>query len=67
MTFGTVVMFVVGGLFLLAGIGLLSRLASSRITERRTYAYRMVGIMFASGGVLLIAYALALRSWSLVP
>jgi hydrogenase/urease accessory protein HupE len=67
MTYGTVVMFVVGAVFVAAGIGLLVRLASSRITERKTYAYRMVGIMFASAGVLLIAYALALRSWSMTP
>jgi len=67
MTYGTVVMFAVGGLLLAGGVLMLARLASSRITERKTYAYRMVGIMLASAGVLLIAYALALRSWSAAP
>jgi len=67
MTYGTIVMFVVAVVLLFTGIGLLARLASSRITERKTYAYRMIGIMCVSAGVLLVAYALALRSWSAMP
>jgi len=67
MTYGTIVMFVVAGLLLAIGIGLLVRLGSSAITERKTYAYRMIGIMCTAAGVLLIAYAVALRSWTIAP
>jgi uncharacterized membrane protein HdeD (DUF308 family) len=67
MTYGTIVMFAVAALLLFTGIVLLARLGSSRITERKTYAYRMIGIMAVAAGVLLVAYALALRSWSAMP
>jgi len=67
MTYGTGIMFAVAVLFVGIGAWLLIRLGSATISERKTYAYRMTGIMFAAAGVLLFAYALALRSWSIAP
>ena len=41
------------------------RLRSSRISERKTYAYRMTGIMLASAGIVLAMSATAMWQWSM--
>ena len=47
-----------------AGGVLLLRLRRATTTERQVYAYRMVGIMLASAGVVLAMSAGAMWSWS---
>ena len=64
MTYGVTIMYLVAAVLGAAGTWLLLRLRSSRITERQTYAYRMVGIMLASCAIVLAMSATAMWSWS---
>ncbi|SFP46750.1 hypothetical protein [Sphingomonas rubra] len=64
MTYPVAVMYVVASLLTLAGIVMLLRLRRPAISERRTYAYRMVGIMLASAGIVLLMSATAMWRWS---
>lgn len=65
MTYGVTIMYLVAAVLGAAGAWLLLRLRSSRITERQTYAYRMVGIMLASCAIVLAMSATAMWSWSM--
>ena len=63
MTWQVIIMFGVAAVFVVLGAGLL--LALSRPgSEGRTYAYRMVGIMALSGGIVLAMSATAMWTWS---
>ena len=64
MTYGVVIMYLVAAVLAAAGAFMLLRLRSSRITERQVYAYRMVGIMALSAGIVLAMSATAMWSWS---
>ena len=64
MTYPVAVMYVVAALLTVAGIVLLLRLRSDAISERKTYAYRMVGIMLTSAGIVLLMSATAMWRWS---
>ncbi len=65
MTYGVTIMYLVAAVLGAAGAWLLLRLRSSRITERQTYAYRMVGIMLSSCAIVLAMSATAMWSWSM--
>ncbi|WP_375429521.1 hypothetical protein [uncultured Sphingomonas sp.] len=65
MTYNVVIMYLVAAVLTAIGGWMLVRLRSSRITERKTYAYRMVGIMLASGGIVLAMSATAMWTWSM--
>lgn len=65
MSYQVVVMYVVGAALTLAGVWMLLRLRDAALSERKTYAYRMVGIMLTSGGVVLLMSATAMWSWSM--
>ncbi len=65
MTYGVVVMYLVAAVATVAGVLLLLRLRSATITERKVYAYRMIGIMLASLGIVLAMSATAMWSWSM--
>ena len=65
MTYNVVIMYLVAAMLTAVGAWMLLRLRSSRITERKTYAYRMVGIMLTSGGIVLAMSATAMWSWSM--
>ena len=67
MSYQVAIMYLVATVLMVAGAWMLWRLRRPTITERKTYAYRMVGIMFASGGVVLAMSATAMWSWSGVP
>lgn len=67
MTYPVAVMYAVATLLTIAGAWMLLRLRSASISERRTYAYRMVGIMLASAGIVLLISATAMRQWSIEP
>lgn len=67
MTYATTIMFLVAILLGLAGAVLLLRLRSATITERKTYAYRMAGIMLLAAGIVLAFSAAATWRWSMVP
>ena len=64
MSYNVAIMFTVAAALLVAGSYLLLRLGSATISERQVYAYRMVGIMLASAGVVLAMSAGAMWSWS---
>ncbi len=64
MTYGVTVMYIVAAVLTLAGIVLLARLGSATISERQVYAYRMIGIMLTSAGIVLAMSATAMWSWS---
>ena len=64
MSYNVAIMYIVAGIFTAAGAYMLLRLRSATITERKTYAYRMVGIMAVSGGIVLAMSATAMWSWS---
>ena len=64
MTYNVLIMYAVAAVRAALGAYMLVRLRSSRISERKTYAYRMVGIMLASGGIVLAMSATAMWSWS---
>jgi NADH:ubiquinone oxidoreductase subunit 6 (subunit J) len=65
MTYQVSIMYVVAAILLIAGVAMLLRLRSSAITERKTYAYRMIGIMLASAGIVLGMSATAMWQWSM--
>ncbi len=67
MTYGVVIMYLVAAVLALAGLVMLLRLRSARISERQVYAYRMVGIMAASAGIVLAMSATAMWRWSIAP
>ena len=64
MSYQVAIMYLVATVLMVAGGVMLWRLRRPTITERKTYAYRMVGIMLASGGVVLAMSATAMWSWS---
>ncbi len=64
MSYNVVVMFVVAALLTVAGVVLLLRIGKATTTERQVYAFRMVGIMLVSAGVVLAMSAGAMWSWS---
>jgi hypothetical protein len=65
MTYNVAIMYAVAAVLTVAGVVMLLRLRSSGITERKTYAYRMVGIMLASCGIVLAMSATAMWQWSM--
>lgn len=65
MSYDVVIMYLVAAILTAAGTYMLLRLRSSRITERKTYAYRMTGIMAVSAGIVLAMSATAMWSWSM--
>ena len=64
MSYNVVVMFAVAALLTVAGVVMLLRIGKARTTERQVYAFRMVGIMLVSAGVVLAMSAGAMWSWS---
>lgn len=65
MSWQILIMFIVGGVLTLIGVGLL--LALTRPAgPAKVYVYRMVGIMAVSGGVVLAMSAAAMWDWSAV-
>jgi hypothetical protein len=60
------IMFAVAILFALAGTWLLTELRRP-LPEARVYAYRMVGVMALSGGIVLALSAAAMWQWSVDP
>ena len=64
MTYGVTVMYLVALALTVTGIVLLVRLRSATISERQVYAYRMIGIMAASAGIVLAMSATAMWTWS---
>lgn len=67
MTYQVTIMYFVAAVLTVAGIYMLVRLRSSRITERKTYAYRMIGIMLVSAGIVLAMSSTAMWNWSMEP
>ena len=65
MSYNVVIMYLVAAALAAAGAYMLLRLRSSQITERKTYAYRMTGIMAVSAGIVLAMSATAMWSWSM--
>jgi len=59
----SIIMYAVALVFTLLGAGLLLALARPR-TPGQVYAFRMVGIMALSGGVVLAMSATAMWQWS---
>ena len=64
MTYGSAIMFVVAGVLGIVGTAMLLRLRSETVTERQTYAFRMIGIMLTSGAIVLAMSAAAMWQWS---
>ncbi len=58
-----IIMFAVAAILVAVGIGLLLALARPR-TPGQVYAFRMIGIMALSGGVVLAMSATAMWQWS---
>ncbi|HEX8382776.1 MAG TPA: hypothetical protein VF592_05305 [Sphingomonas sp.] len=67
MTYNVVIMYIVAAILTAIGVVMLLRLRKPSITERKTYAYRMVGIMLTSGGIVLAMSATAMWRWSVAP
>ena len=65
MSYNVSIMYLVAAVFTAAGIALLLRLRAPAISERQTYAYRMIGIMAVSLGIVLAMSATAMWSWSI--
>ena len=65
MTYGTTIMFLVAALLSGIGIVLLLRLRRATIGERKTYAYRMMGVMLLAAGIVLAFSAAATWRWSI--
>lgn len=65
MTYGVVIMYLVAAVLGLTGVVLLARLRSATISERQVYAYRMIGIMLTSAGIVLAMSATAMWRWSI--
>ncbi|MET3824382.1 MULTISPECIES: hypothetical protein [Sphingomonas] len=66
MTLSIGIMFAVAALFTLIGAGLLLALLRPA-SEARVYAFRMMGIMAMSLGVVLLMSATAMLRWSVTP
>ena len=66
MTYGVTVMYAVAAILTLTGTVLLVRLRGP-LSERQVYAYRMIGIMAASAGIVLAMSATAMWQWSAEP
>ncbi len=64
MSYNVVVMYVVAALLGVGGVVLLLRLRGD-LSERQVYAYRMIGIMAASAGIVLAMSATAMWRWSM--
>ena len=62
----SIIMYAVAAVFVCVGAGLLLALAKPR-TPGQVYAFRMVGIMALSGGVVLAMSATAMWRWSQSP
>jgi protein-S-isoprenylcysteine O-methyltransferase Ste14 len=67
MSYQVTIMYLVAAVLTVVGAWMLVRLRSSRITERKVYAYRMVGIMLVSAGIVLAMSSTAMWNWSLEP
>ena len=67
MTLQVAIMYAVAAVATIIGVGLLLRLRTPAITERKVYAYRMIGIMLTSGGIVLAMSATAMWRWSVTP
>ncbi len=65
MSYDVIIMYLVAAVLAAAGAYMLLRLRSATISERKTYAYRMTGIMLASAGIVLAMSATAMWSWSM--
>ena len=63
MSWQIIAMFIVAAVLSAVGTGLLLALARPR-TAGQVYAFRMVGIMALSGGVVLAMSATAMWQWS---
>ena len=63
MPLASIIMFIVAAVFAAVGVGLLLALARPR-TQGQVYAFRMIGIMALSGGVVLAMSATAMWQWS---
>ena len=63
MTYQVVVMFAVAAVLTVGGVVMLLRIGAATTTERQVYAFRMVGIMLVSAGVVLAMSAGAMWSW----
>lgn len=66
MTYGVTIMYVVAAVLTLIGTVLLVRLRGA-LSERQVYAYRMIGIMAASAGIVLAMSATAMWTWNAQP
>jgi len=66
-TYNVIIMYLVAAVLTAIGVVMLLRLRSATITERKTYAYRMIGIMLTSGGIVLAMSATAMWRWSVAP
>ena len=64
MSYNVVVMYVVAALLGVGGVVLLLRLRGD-LSERQVYAYRMIGSMAASAGIVLAMSATAMWRWSM--
>ena len=64
MSYNVVVMYVVAAVLGIAGVVLLLRLRGN-LSERQVYAYRMIGIMAGSAGIVLAMSATAMWRWSM--
>lgn len=64
MSWQVIIMFAVAAVFATVGIGLLLALIRPQ-TAGKVYAFRMVGIMTLSGGIVLAMSATAMWQWSL--
>ena len=64
MTLSIAIMYGVATLFTVIGVGLLLMLIR-QTSEAKTYAFRMVGIMALSLGIVLAMSATAMWRWSL--
>ncbi|WP_235524125.1 hypothetical protein [Sphingomonas sp. Leaf33] len=62
----SIIMYAVALVFCVIGAGLLLALARPR-TAGQVYAFRMIGIMALSGGVVLAMSATAMWQWSQSP
>ena len=63
MSWQIIAMFIVAAVLSAVGMGLLLALARPR-TQGQVYAFRMIGIMALSGGVVLAMSATAMWQWS---
>ena len=63
MSLSIAIMYIVALIFAGVGTGLLAML-TRRVSEQKVYAYRMIGIMALSLGVVLLMSATAMWHWS---